>query len=176
MLGDHTRQGGGALWNVTVSLLTSYLGDSSQCVRVYTQISIIPVVEILFHESTTYPATKKYTHFFNSQEINETPCIRKVRLDCPPDAHWDYAGIFAVEVRFQIQDQFWIPQPILHGTKYLIFCKTSKRARYASFRDMAFPGFLGTKLALWRAQIKFLLGWKHTTTILSSIRKPAWLS
>ena len=44
-----------------------------------------------------------------------------LRLDCPSIAHWDYVGIFAVEVRFQIRDQFWIPKPKLHEAKYLIF-------------------------------------------------------
>ena len=44
-----------------------------------------------------------------------------VQLDSPSDEYWDYADIFAVEVRFQIRDLFWIPQPKLHGAKYLIF-------------------------------------------------------
>ena len=45
----------------------------------------------------------------------------RLQLNCPSDGHWGYAGIFAVEVRFQVRDQFWIPQPKLHGAKYLIF-------------------------------------------------------
>ena len=32
------------------------------------------------------------------------------------------------QVQFQIRDQFWIPQPRLHGACYLIFCETSKQA------------------------------------------------
>ena len=50
--------------------------------------------------------------------------VAYTQLDCPSDGHWDYAGIFAVDIRFQIRDQFWIPQPKLHWVKYLIFCKT----------------------------------------------------
>ena len=37
------------------------------------------------------------------------------------DTGTTYSGIFAVEVRFQHRDQFWVPQPKLHGAKYLIF-------------------------------------------------------
>ena len=40
---------------------------------------------------------------------------RLVQLDCSRVAEWVYACIFAVEVRFQIRDQFWIPQLKLHG-------------------------------------------------------------
>ena len=32
-----------------------------------------------------------------------------VQLDWPWIAEWAYAGIFAVAVRFQNKDQFWIP-------------------------------------------------------------------
>ena len=44
-----------------------------------------------------------------------------VQLDWPSIADWAYASIFAVEVRFQIQDQFWIPQLELHGACILGF-------------------------------------------------------
>ena len=47
--------------------------------------------------------------------------MRTIQLDCPSDGHWDYAGILPVEIRVQIRDQFWDPQPKLHGAKYLIF-------------------------------------------------------
>ena len=43
--------------------------------------------------------------------------------DCLSVTSRVYAGMFAVEVRFLIRDQFWIPRPKLHGTKYLIFVK-----------------------------------------------------
>ena len=33
-----------------------------------------------------------------------------------------------------MRDQFWIPQPKIHGVCYFIFCKTSKRACLASFQ------------------------------------------
>ena len=39
----------------------------------------------------------------------------EAQLDWPSTADWAYASIFAVAVRFQNQDQFWIPRPKLHG-------------------------------------------------------------
>ena len=51
------------------------------------------------------------------------------------------AGMFAVEVQFQIRDQFWIPQPELHGAKYLfLFCKISKHAGLTSRPEKMFSG------------------------------------
>ena len=44
-----------------------------------------------------------------------------VQLDCLSVRSWDPIITFAVEVQFQIRDQFWIPQPKLHRQKYLIF-------------------------------------------------------
>ena len=59
----------------------------------------------------------------NEQWVCHTTLLQ---LDCPSGGHWDYAGIFAVEVRFQIKDQVWIPQPELDETKFILdfFCKT----------------------------------------------------
>ena len=56
-----------------------------------------------------------------------------VQLDWPSIADWAYASIFAVEVRFQIQDQFWIPQLELHGACILGFWKFKKWACLAVF-------------------------------------------
>ena len=44
-----------------------------------------------------------------------------IQLNCPAIRHQDYVIIFAVEVRFQIGDQFWIPYQTLHRTCYLFF-------------------------------------------------------
>ena len=56
-----------------------------------------------------------------------------VQLDWPSIADWAYAGIFAVAVRFQNQDQFWIPQPKLHGACILGFFKKSQNEVVWSF-------------------------------------------
>ena len=53
-------------------------------------------------------------------------CNIGLQLDWLKIAEWAYAGIFAAEVRFQIRDQFWIPQPKLHGACYLIFLQNLK--------------------------------------------------
>ena len=50
-----------------------------------------------------------------------TVAMLLLQLDCLSVTSRVYAGMFAVEVRFLIRDQFWIPRPKLHGTKYLIF-------------------------------------------------------
>ena len=44
-----------------------------------------------------------------------------IQLDCPSVTNWDVRITFAVEVRFQIRAQFWIPQPKQHGVWYLVF-------------------------------------------------------
>ena len=63
----------------------------------------------------------------------------KVQLNCPSDWHRDYGGILAVEVQFQIRDQFWIPHPKLHGSKYLIFLLNLKTGLLRWFsRKMCF--------------------------------------
>ena len=47
-----------------------------------------------------------------------------LQLDWPCSAEWAYAGIFAVAVRFQNQDQFWISPKKIRGRFY--FFKKSK--------------------------------------------------
>ena len=37
------------------------------------------------------------------------------QLDCPSVTNWDVIIAFAMGIRLQIRDQFWIPQPKLHG-------------------------------------------------------------
>ena len=64
--------------------------------------------------------------------ILKTMCLRKegeisIQLDWPWAAYWAYA---AVDVRFQIYDQFWSPRQKLHGS-YLFFNNTPKRVRLA---------------------------------------------
>ena len=49
-----------------------------------------------------------------------------LQLDWPSIAGWAYASIFAVTVRFQIRDQFWIPQPKLRGACILEFLEDEK--------------------------------------------------
>ena len=39
-------------------------------------------------------------------------------------AHWDYIIHFAVEIPFEIRDQFWVPHQKLHGACYLDFVKS----------------------------------------------------
>ena len=64
------------------------------------------------------------------------------------------------------------PRPVLDLTAQTIpgkvldfFCKTSKRACCASFREKVFSKvFSGTKSALW-AQIDFLVSRKYTTSV-----------
>ena len=48
---------------------------------------------------------------------------------------WAYANIFAVAVRFQIQDQFWIPhhQLLYTGHVFDLFWNISKWAHFAIF-------------------------------------------
>ena len=49
-----------------------------------------------------------------------------VQLVWPLITDWAYTSIFAVEVQFQIRDQFWIPQPKLHQACILDFFEKSK--------------------------------------------------
>ena len=87
--------------------------------------------------------------------------LSELQLDCLSFRHWEYVIAFAVGVRFQIRDQFWIPSPNYTGQSAWFFCKTSKQARYASFREtVSSRGFSGTKSTLW-AQIDFLVSRKH---------------
>ena len=69
--------------------------------------------------------------------------VEYVQLDCLLVRSWDPVITFAVEVRFQIQNQFWIPQPKLHKACYLTFCKTPKHAHFGVFQ-----GILGTQSIL----------------------------
>ena len=48
-----------------------------------------------------------------------------VQLDWPWIAEWAYAGIFAVAVRFQNQDQFLVSHQKV-GTRFLFFRKFEK--------------------------------------------------
>ncbi len=49
-----------------------------------------------------------------------------LQLDGLRIAEWAYAGIIAVAVRFQNQDQFWIPHQKLHGACVFDFFKKLK--------------------------------------------------
>ena len=49
--------------------------------------------------------------------------------------------LFAVEIWFQIQDQFWIPHWKVHGHAFWFFCKPSKHARLTSRRALVFSSF-----------------------------------
>ena len=58
---------------------------------------------------------------------------------------------FSAEVRFQIRDQFWIPQPKLHWGCYLIFFENLKTEFLRFFvsvfylvKKSGFQGVLGT--------------------------------
>ena len=57
----------------------------------------------------------------------------KLQPDWPSIADWAYVGIFAVKIRFHIRDQFWIPQPKLHGACILDFVEKSKNELVWSF-------------------------------------------
>ena len=52
--------------------------------------------------------------------------ILTIQLDWLAIADWAYAGIFAVAVRFQNQDQFWIPRQKLHWACILDFFEKSQ--------------------------------------------------
>ena len=65
-----------------------------------------------------------------------------IQLDWSSIAGWDYASIFAVAVRFLIQDQFWIPQSKLHEACIFDFFEKSKN-------ELARP-----KMVFWRFQQK----------------------
>ena len=48
-----------------------------------------------------------------------------IQLDWPWTAEWAYTGIFAVAVRIQNQDQFWISHQKIRG-RFLFFRKFKK--------------------------------------------------
>ena len=73
--------------------------------------------------------------------------LKSLKLDCPSDGHWDYAGMFAVEVEFQIRDQFWIPPLKLHKSKYLFF-KPQNGLVALVFAKRCFQVFFGHKIGL----------------------------
>ena len=50
----------------------------------------------------------------------------KLQLDWPSIAGCVYAGMFAVAIRFQIRDQFWISQPKLNVACFLDLFEKSK--------------------------------------------------
>ena len=84
-------------------------------------------------------------------------CVVLLRLDCPSDAHWDYADMFAVEVGFQIRDQIWIPQPRLHGAKYFVKPQNGLFAFfcYVEFLSSVFSSFRGGQA--WYRQFELKL-------------------
>ena len=98
-----------------------------------------------------------------NKSIGNLHTHRSIQLDHPSIIYWEVIITFAAEVRFQTRDQFWIPQPNLHGTWYLIFCKTSKWAFHdfcQCYLPTVFSGFqggLGTVLALWAQNWFFYL-------------------
>ena len=58
---------------------------------------------------------------------NDVPATSQcVQLDWLSIVDWAYASIFAVEIRFHIRGQFWIPEPKLHGACILDFFEKSK--------------------------------------------------
>ena len=61
--------------------------------------------------------------FMNSNDGDD------VQLDWPWIAEWAYAGIFAVAVRFQNQDHFWISHQKNQG-HFFIFSKSQKMSPY----------------------------------------------
>ena len=63
-----------------------------------------------------------------ARSINEAPSsprttAPRIQLDWPWIAGWAYAGIFAVAVRIQNQDQFWISHQKIRGHFFLFFQK-----------------------------------------------------
>ena len=51
-------------------------------------------------------------------------CTIIVQLDWPWIAEWAYAGIFALAIRLQNQDQFWISHKKIRGRYYIFFEKS----------------------------------------------------
>ena len=64
--------------------------------------------------------------------------IWDIQPDCLSVRHWDYITTSAVEVRFQIRDQFCIPQKNYTRHVTWIFCETSKHAWLTMCRVLVF--------------------------------------
>ena len=67
-------------------------------------------------------------------------------------ADWAYTGIFAVVVRFQNQNQFWISHQELHGACDLEFLKNLKISLFGHFGDF---GDFGFRIDLCRIILSF---------------------
>ena len=57
----------------------------------------------------------------------------ELQLDCPSDGHWDIVITFPKRSNLNTETSFGLPSSNYTGQSTWFFCKTSKRARYASF-------------------------------------------
>ena len=108
--------------------------------------AVLPCFSSIRHMQPKYHSTPslRHHHQTHASMVPKMPCEETanagtalcvcIQLNCPSVKHWAYASIFAVDVRFQDSDELWISHSKLHGACFLIFCKSSKRARLASFR------------------------------------------
>ena len=98
---------------------------------------------------------------------------KKLHLNWQSIRYWTHASIFAVDVRFQIREQVWIPRQTLHKT---FFCKMTKWAHLAGFRVfeffcVCFQRVSGQSIGSW-AQHGFLLLRRAIVHVLSTCFVP----
>ena len=103
---------------------------------------------------------RKYLIFWNPRTLHviflNIPWKTHVlQLNCPADGHWEYAGIFAVKLWFQIRDQFWIPHPKLHGAKYFFVKPQNGPVTLCSFCEKVFPG--SVRAQNWPFELKSMI-------------------
>ena len=53
-----------------------------------------------------------------------------LQVDWPWIAEWGYADIFAVAIKVQNQDQFWVSHQKINGRFFLILSKSQKMSSY----------------------------------------------
>jgi len=91
-------------------------------------------------------------------------------LACLSVTEGDVAITSAFEIRFQIRDQLWIPQPKLHGTSYLGFSVKSKKissySQYSIFEKNVFSEGVLVTVSVIELKI-ILLGQNYRTHITS---------
>ena len=103
-------------------------------------------------------------------KVGYVPCCElgtDLRMDCPSDCHLNYAGIFAVKVRFQIRDQFGFPGPNYTGqSTYLIFfAKPQNGLVGLLFEKRCFRGGFRDKIGLLSSN-RFLVSRKYTMSVI----------
>ena len=75
------------------------------------------------------------------------PAVSCIQLDWPWIAEWTYVGIFAVAVRFQNQNQFWVSHQKNQGSFSFIFSKSQRMSSTA--KNGVFGGFSKRLIVFW---------------------------